>query len=93
MCTVFILTFDFRPQFFWGAGGLGGGKKNWGPVPAVWGTLQISLIFMEDWVIECEMVGEGGGLCFSCEFWHGGSRKNKQVLFHTVTLPFTLKKS
>jgi hypothetical protein len=32
------------------------------------------------------------GLCFSCEFWHGGGHKNKQVVFHIVALPFTLKK-
>jgi hypothetical protein len=47
---------------------VGGGakeKQNRGPVPAVWGTLQISLIFMEDWVIACEMVGEGHTIYFT----------------------------
>ncbi len=36
MCTVFILTFDFSSPVFWGSGREG--KKNWAPVPAVWGT-------------------------------------------------------
>jgi len=37
-------------------------------------------------------ISHTGGICFSCEFWHDGGHTNKQVVFHTVALPFTRQK-